>query len=105
MNKAINNHKLNKIKIKFIEDEEKIIEFSKILKTTGNIFIGKDFNFQLRECPSNIAENKKYKITGKNQNIVQKIGKKEWTPILCQNELKKNKISNYFSFLISFDIR
>ena len=107
MNKAINNHKLNKIKVKFVEDEEKVIEFSKILKTTGNIFIGKDFNFQLRECPSNIAENKKYKITGKNQNIVQKIGKKEWTPILCQNELKKNKfnvwnikilISKYGSF-------
>ena len=37
MNKAINNHKLNKIKVKFVEDEEKVIEFSKILKTTGNI--------------------------------------------------------------------
>ena len=46
MNETINRHKSNQIKVKFIENEEKITEFSKILKTIGNIVIVKDFNYK-----------------------------------------------------------
>ena len=93
INNAITKQNSNKIKINFIEEENKIKEFPQIIKGIGNLYIRKDFQYKLRECPLDLEENKKYKITTKNLNTVQKLGKKIWTTILCENELKKNKLN------------
>ena len=62
----------------------------KTLKNFGKIS-HKDYKFAFRECPEKLEENKKYLVSGIDNNILTKIGSNCWTGIICKNPLEKNK--------------
>ena len=80
---------LNADNINFYPNEYENNIFLDSIKTFGKIVLS-EIKYKFRKCPENIKENKKYIITGENENIVTVIGRgDEWIGILCQNELKK----------------
>jgi len=78
-------------KIDFFPKKGEIDYFSQKIKNFGKIS-HKNFKYSFRECPLNIDEDKRYEVQGENQNILKKVGKNKWIGILCQNELKKDRI-------------
>ena len=72
-----------------------ISDFLGTIKTFGEInYI--DFKYTFKKCPDNVNENKKYLITGEKDNILIKSGKDgEWTGVICDKELQKNKIHSW----------
>jgi len=91
INKNIKKFNTNKnIEIQFTPKEERINEFLENIKIFGKISYPSRFKF--RKCPSNINENRKYTVSGENQNIFTKNGVNGyWTPGLCEYELEKDK--------------
>ena len=88
INENINKcNKNKKITIKFSPKEEQLNIFLEIIKSFGKIFYN-DYSF--RECPINMNENRKYIVTGDNNNILTKIGNGEWMGTICNNELDKS---------------
>jgi len=89
INEKINKCKKNeKIKFKFNPGEEALNKFIEEIKTFGKI--GSN-NYSFRECPNNINENRKYIVTGENNNIFTKIGGDGyWMGTICANELDKS---------------
>ena len=78
----------NKNEIKFNPDDEGINNFIEKLKLFGQIYIK---GFQFKKCPTNIKENRKYKITGEKENILTKTGPDGWMGTICENELEQSK--------------
>ena len=88
ISEKINNIKKNeKIKFKFSPNEESLNKFIEIIKTFGKI---NNNSYSLRECPNNINENRKYIVTGENNNIFTKTGKDNWMGTICEDELDKS---------------
>ena len=92
---------LNNFKIKFNSKENEINKLFEEIKTFDNIYYTKKFKF--KECPINIKdEEKKYKLSGENENIATKIGYNAFSEmmmmknglnsvgIICQNEIQNN---------------
>ena len=48
-------------------------------------------NFMFKECPLNIADNRKYLVTGENKNILTKTGSNGWMGTICENKLYRKK--------------
>ena len=90
INQNILKSKSNKNKeIKFKPEEEGISNVIEIVKNFGGIYYNK---FSFKKCPLNISENKKYEISGENNNILTKTGTKDnWTGVICEKELSKFK--------------
>ena len=63
------------------------MNFLEIIKSFGNIYYNK---YSFRECPNNINENRKYKITGECKNILTKTGPDNYAGTICMNELDKS---------------
>jgi len=88
INKNILKSNSNKNKeIKFNEDG--INNILEIIKNFGRIYYN---NFTFKNCPLNINENRKYKISGERTNIFTKTGTNDvWMGTICENELEKSK--------------
>ena len=88
----LNLKKSNKnynIKIKFNPEEEGLNNFLETIKIFGKIYYNK---FIFKKCPININENRKYIISGKNENILTKTGTDNcWMGTICENELELSK--------------
>ena len=90
INENINKCKNNeKIKIKFEPKEESLNYFLDTITKFGNIF---DNKYSFKECPNNINDNRKYKISGEKKNIITKTGTSEygWMGTICEKELDKS---------------
>ena len=75
----------NKTKFKF---NSKLIQFTETIKSFGKIYYDK---YSFRECPINIKEERKYTITGDNNNVLTKTGTdQERMGTICENELDKS---------------
>ena len=82
-------NKNNNIKIRFNPEEEGINNFLETIKVFGKIFYNK---FIFKKCPININENRKYIISGKNDNILTKTGTdNSWMGTICEKELEQSK--------------
>ena len=88
INENINKHKINnKTKVKFKPKNDELNLFLETIKSFGKIYYN-DYSFI--ECPLNIDENRKYIVTGENNNILTKTGNDEWMGTICKNELDKS---------------
>ena len=78
-----------KIKIQFSPKENKLESFLETIKSFGNIYYNK---YSLRECPKDIQEERKFTISGKNNNIITKIGKDNnyYGGTICEDELDES---------------
>ena len=77
------NHK----KIRFRPDETTINDFLEKIKIFGNF----DFNIlKFKKCPMMINNDKKYLLSGENQNICTKIGNDYWMGTICDKELNNS---------------
>ena len=87
------NAKIKKLKNKdihinfFLENDEiykKIENFEKINT--------KKFKYELKDCPLDAPDSKKYEIFNRGKNIIMKKGKKDWVGTTCEKKLRKRKI-------------
>ena len=76
-----------------IEEKEKNKFFESIHSFGKIIDLCKSFRF--KQCPLNISEGRKYEISGKNDNILTKIGNGSWAGTICEIELEKNKVHSW----------
>jgi len=84
----INKYKEKKrIKIEFIPKENSLINFIDTLNSFGKIILN---NFEFKACPNNINNNRAYAVSGENNNIMTKIGNRQWTGTICEYELDKS---------------
>ena len=84
--KSINNN----IKINFFPNDYEVNQLSNSLKCFGKIS-HKEYKYAFKECPKEIEENKKYIVSGLDNNILTKVGKNCWTGIMCKNPFERNK--------------
>ena len=85
----LNIERSNKNKNKEIKfNENGINNILEIMKNFGKIYYNK---FTFKNCPLNINEERKYKISGEKMNIFTKTGKNGWMGTICENELEKSK--------------
>ena len=89
INENINkcNKKNNISNIKFSLNDEYLQNFLETIKSFGKVY---DYKYSFRECPNNMKENRKYIVTGKDKNILTKIGNNESMGTICENELDKS---------------
>ena len=84
-----NNNSLN-IKINFNFSNEEINKLNNEIKNFGKV--GPSYYFKFKKCPNNISDERRFEITGKNQNIFTKTGiDKCFMGSICENILKENK--------------
>ena len=57
-----------------------------IIKKFGNVYTNK---YSFKECPTYISKERKYKLSGKYNNILTKTGTDNWMGIICNKELDK----------------
>ena len=108
INDEMEKYNSQNLKVKFtpkdVNEKRKIFKSKKTceitdllesIKTFGEInYI--EFKYTFKKCPDNVNENKKYLITGEKDNIIIKSGKDgEWTGVICDKELQKNKIHSW----------
>ena len=89
INENINklNKKNNKSNIKFNPNEDYLQDFLETIKSFGKVYEDK---YCFRECPINMKENRKYIVSGKDRNILTKIGNTESMGTICEYELDKS---------------
>ena len=74
--------------MKFKPKNDELNFFLETIKSFGKIYYN-DYSFI--ECPLKIDENRKYMVTGDNNNILTKTtGNTEWMGTICKNELDKS---------------
>ena len=83
-------NKNKNIKITFNYDD--IYNLLDIIKKFGMIYYN---NYKFRQCPTDIDDNRKYIITGENENILTKTGKNNYAGTICQNELDLSKSNKW----------
>ena len=78
------------MKLNFYPGDEDINTFLDTIKSFWSIKCNK---FSFKNCPKDINENKKYVVSGNNNNVITKIGNTqyEWVGIICENQLSMNK--------------
>ena len=82
----------NKLNIKFSPPEEEINNFLKTINSFGKIYF---YTYKFRKCPKDIPENRKYKVTGEDDNILTKTGPEGYMGTICEYELEKSKIHKW----------
>ena len=77
------------LQIKFYpQEEEELNKFIKKIKDFGNIRCIDTFKF--KNCPIDISEERKYSLSGENNNILTKNGTDcNWMGTICENKLDK----------------
>lgn len=82
-------------KIKFFpENDIDLNEYLEYIQNLGCIF--DEYIFIFNHCPKNVDEARKFKISGKNENIAIKTGKSgSYSGVICKNELEKGKIHKW----------
>ena len=75
-------------KIKFYYDKEIYNKYLDNFKKYGQIYHNQ---FRFKKCPNNVSDNRKYKLTGDNDNVITKTGSKGWMGTICDEELDKSK--------------
>ena len=85
-------HLNQNIKIKFYpEEEDEINQFLEIIKSFGNI-TNTNYIYKFKKCPNNIKEERKYMISGENENIITKTGTdNNWAGTICECKLDNSK--------------
>ena len=61
------------------------------IKNFGQITLNSN-NYCFKKCPENIKEDRKYKISGKNNNILTVTGQNSDKGTICENAFKESKI-------------
>ena len=85
INENSNKFKNNKnIKIEFYPKEGTFNTFLETINSFGKINLN---SFKFRECPKNINNNRAYSLSGEQNNIITKIGSRNWAGAICENEL------------------
>ena len=88
INENSNKFKNNKnIKIEFYPKEGTFNTFLETINSFGKINLN---SFKFRECPKNINNNRAYSLSGEQNNIITKIGSRNWAGAICENELDKS---------------
>ena len=83
------NHS-NALKCNLEEDE-----INKILETInkfGKIYFKR---FEFKKCPNDINENRKYILSGEDNNIITKTGPQTWMGTICTIALEKSKVHKW----------
>jgi len=89
INQNINKFKINnQIKINFSPNENSFKNYLENLNSFGKIYY--NWNYQFKECPKNINNNRAYSLSGENNNIITKTGPNGWMGTICENELDKS---------------
>ena len=88
INESLNKNNSIDLKLNFYPDDEDINTFLDTIKSFGSIKYNK---FSFKNCPKDINENKKYVVSGNNNNVITKIVNKQWVGIICENQLSMNK--------------
>lgn len=84
-----NDIKASGIKIKFIPVENEIKYFLDKIWKFGKISYN---DYVFKKCPSNINHERKYIVSGENQNILTKIGTDYcWMGVICEKQLDTTK--------------
>ena len=110
INDNLNKTKLyNKKQIVIKPEEKDMNEFLETIKNFGKIYYNNyNKNYHFKCCPINIKEERKFVVTGDEENIITKVNKNGWTGTICKNELDKSieehiwkvkilKTTNYYS--------
>ena len=77
----------NKINIIFSPSQYFLNNFLESIKSFGKI---DEYKYSFKEFPTDNKEDKKFIITGKDKNIITKIGKSENVGTICEFELDKS---------------
>ena len=90
INESIEKCNSNK-NIKIVFNPDGIKDIIERIKTYGNIY-SNQIKYKFKKCPINVKENRKYEISGENENILTKTGTdSNWMGTICENELEKDK--------------
>ena len=73
-------------------EEDEITQIIDTINKFGKIYFKK---FQFKKCPNDINENRKYILTGKNDNIITKTGPQTWMGTICRDALEKSKVHRW----------
>ena len=97
LNENIKKCNSNKnIKFEFIPEEEQLSDFLEKIKLFGKINCSANYKYKFRKCPINVKEERKYEISGENENIITKTGINDcWMGTICEKELEKGKIHKW----------
>ena len=77
----------NNLEIKFFPEENEINYFIENIKNFGKIYTG---GFIFKKCPINMNEDRKFEISGENQNIFTKTGTNGvWIGNICEYPLNQ----------------
>ena len=88
INENSNKFKNNKnIMIEFYPKEGTFNTFLETINSFGKINLK---SFKFRQCPKNINNNRAYSLSGEQNNIITKIGSRNWAGAICENELDKS---------------
>ena len=91
INQKIKKYILNKnVLIKFNPEEDGINALLKTIKNFGMIY-NNEYKFIFKKCPIYINENRKYQISGENNNILTKTGVSFWMGTICEKQFDKDK--------------
>ena len=89
INEKIKKYNCMNINVKFVTEESKFNEIINLVKNIGKLNYN---NFKFKICPKNINENRKYIVSGEENNIITKTGTdKVWMYTICENILNKQK--------------
>jgi len=91
INENINKYNnKNELIFKFTPKDEPLNKFIETIKYFGKIYYN-DTKYSFRECPINIKEERKFIITGDNNNIITKLGSNSYYGgTICDKELDKS---------------
>ena len=90
-NKIRKDYSNLKLDIALISDEKDLNNLLENIKSIIKIHID-DYKYIFKQCPKDAKKNKKYIISGENNNIITKIGSFGWMGAVCENEFEKSKI-------------
>ena len=97
INEKIKKCNLNQnIEIKFYpEKEDEFNKFVEKIKSFGKISdnnIDNNYIYKFKKCPNNIKEERKYMISGENENIITKTGTvNDWAGTICEYKFENSK--------------
>lgn len=90
VNSIIKKNINEKFIINFSQEEIYLNDYLNKLKKFGEIY---NNQFKFKQCPNNIADNRKYTVTGEKGNFLTKTGPDIWMGTIC--EYKFEELNEY----------